>query len=128
MVFLADADRTKEDAIPRVFGDEAADPFPKEEERSQLALVSGGDEGTPEFDRRIEPLDELGAKAEEAPGVKTPEPVLPDDYVGQPQAVSPGDLTGGFVPQKEVEVMAVEGVEFELVDLPGSYICRHAAL
>lgn len=113
VVVLGDGDRAEDHAVARVPDDECADPFPEKLERHDLFLVAGGDERAAELYSRPELVEEAGFELEEGAGVKAGGAVRGQDSIGGAEAVGTGDGASTRVPEEEVEVVVVEGVEVE---------------
>lgn len=106
LVVAADADGAEECEVAGVTADERADGAPEEVEGLEGALVVGVNEGAAEFEGGAEVVPERGVEAEEGLGVE-----VAGGVVGGAEAVGAGDLGEAGVPEDEVVVVVVEGVE-----------------
>lgn len=109
-VGVADADGAIERGVLRVRRDISADGFPEQQQRFEVALVGGGDEGPAEFDGRAEALVESRREAEESVQIAVGRGV---------ETVAAGDGLGGGIPEDELLIGRVETVE--IAGLAGAF-------
>jgi hypothetical protein len=109
----ADADGAEEVAALGVLDDEPADGLPEEGERVEVALVFRTHKRAAEFDGGAEVVKESGVEAEQGGGIEAGGAAAEEEGLSEGEAVGAGNLAALGIPEEDVGVGLVEGVEVE---------------
>ena len=95
-----------------------ADAAPQEQKRREALLILGAHERGTELERRAEELEEQLRVLEESEGVEAVPAKAAGDEVGASEPVGTDDLPVLGIPDEEMLVMLIEGIEIGAAPTP----------
>src|ERR1700739_4593405 len=89
----------------------AGNSLPQKQQGSILPLILRTNERSSELKRRTQLFEESLVVAEQGAGIKSANTALSQDLSGASRAISSDELSLGRIPEQDVPVVLVEGIE-----------------
>ena len=113
---MRNTDRTKEDGVARVLGQEGQHTTPEEEQGGESALVLRANKGAPELNSRTgEPTEEILIKPKERACVKRVRAAILGEHIRERQAVAADNLPPLAVPEDDLVVGIIKGIGVDIL-------------